>query len=177
MDVSRQHTCCAGDMRGSLALLPSASRPRDAPPIVSLPPASRCRARRLPTPIQAEAVPLILGGGDVMAAAETGSGKTGAFALPVLQIVHETLRTRQQNRAAGTGSNGSGQGGGGGSDQQPPACVLNSEDRDPVFAISPDGLRCQARSEQAWGGCRGTVGAFGGKVYYEATVADEGLCR
>lgn len=41
---------------------------------------------RLPTPIQAEAVPLILGGGDVMAAAETGSGKTGAFALPVLQI-------------------------------------------------------------------------------------------
>ncbi|EFN59708.1 hypothetical protein CHLNCDRAFT_33556 [Chlorella variabilis] len=131
----------------------------------------------LPTPIQAEAVPLILGGGDVMAAAETGSGKTGAFALPVLQIVHETLRTRQQNRAAGTGSNGSGQGGGGGSDQQPPACVLNSEDRDPVFAISPDGLRCQARSEQAWGGCRGTVGAFGGKVYYEATVADEGLCR
>lgn len=40
----------------------------------------------LPTPIQAEAVPLILGGGDVMAAAETGSGKTGAFALPVLQV-------------------------------------------------------------------------------------------
>ena len=41
---------------------------------------------RLPTPIQAEAVPLILGGGDVLAAAETGSGKTGAFALPVLQV-------------------------------------------------------------------------------------------
>jgi len=41
-------------------------------------------------------VPLILGGGDVLAAAETGSGKTGAFALPVLQIVHETLRARQQ---------------------------------------------------------------------------------
>ena len=31
----------------------------------------------LPTDIQAEVVPLILGGGDVMAAAETGSGKTG----------------------------------------------------------------------------------------------------
>ena len=32
---------------------------------------------RLPTDIQDEAIPLILGGGDVMAAAETGSGKTG----------------------------------------------------------------------------------------------------
>ena len=31
----------------------------------------------LPSPVQAEAIPLILGGGDVMAAAETGSGKTG----------------------------------------------------------------------------------------------------
>ncbi len=56
----------------------------------------RCR---LPTPIQAEAVPLILGGGDVLAAAETGSGKTGAFALPVLQIVHETLRQKQEGKS------------------------------------------------------------------------------
>ena len=46
----------------------------------------------LPTPVQAEAVPLILGGGDVLAAAETGSGKTGAFGVPILQIVHESLR-------------------------------------------------------------------------------------
>lgn len=43
--------------------------------------------------------------------------------------------------------------------------------------LCPAGLRCQARSEQAWAGGRGTVGAFSGKVYYEATVADEGLCR
>jgi len=34
---------------------------------------------------------LILGGGDVLMAAETGSGKTGAFCLPVLQIVWETI--------------------------------------------------------------------------------------
>lgn len=33
----------------------------------------------LPTDVQAEAVPLILGGGDVLMAAETGSGKTGKF--------------------------------------------------------------------------------------------------
>ncbi|CAD6194723.1 unnamed protein product [Caenorhabditis auriculariae] len=38
-----------------------------------------------PTPIQSEAIPAILGGGDVLIAAETGSGKTGAFCLPVAQ--------------------------------------------------------------------------------------------
>jgi len=46
----------------------------------------------LPRDIQAECIPLILGGGDIMAAAETGSGKTGAFALPILQVVYETIR-------------------------------------------------------------------------------------
>ena len=55
---------------------------------------------RLPTPVQSESVPLILGGGDVMVAAETGSGKTGAFALPVLQLVHETLTARQSKGAS-----------------------------------------------------------------------------
>lgn len=48
----------------------------------------------LPTPVQDDAIPLILGGGDVCAAAETGSGKTGAFGLPCLQIVHETLQNK-----------------------------------------------------------------------------------
>ncbi|XP_026193113.1 ATP-dependent RNA helicase DDX1, partial [Cyclospora cayetanensis] len=46
----------------------------------------------LPTAIQADAIPLILGGGDICAAAETGSGKTAAFVLPSLQLVHEALR-------------------------------------------------------------------------------------
>ena len=41
----------------------------------------------LPTEIQAEAIPLILGGGDVLMASETGSGKTGAFCLPIIQVV------------------------------------------------------------------------------------------
>ena len=56
----------------------------------------------LPTPVQAEAVPLVLGGGDVLAAAETGSGKTGAFGLPALQLVHELLRRDAVRAAAPT---------------------------------------------------------------------------
>src|ERR1700732_4449515 len=38
-----------------------------------------------PTAIQAEAIPAILRGDDVLGAAQTGSGKTAAFALPILQ--------------------------------------------------------------------------------------------
>jgi superfamily II DNA/RNA helicase len=38
-----------------------------------------------PTPVQAQAIPAVLAGRDLMAAAETGTGKTAGFALPVLQ--------------------------------------------------------------------------------------------
>lgn len=38
-----------------------------------------------PTPIQARAIPAILGGADVMGAAQTGTGKTAGFTLPLLQ--------------------------------------------------------------------------------------------
>lgn len=40
-----------------------------------------------PTPIQAQAIPAILNGQDVMAAAQTGTGKTAGFTLPLLQIL------------------------------------------------------------------------------------------
>ena len=38
-----------------------------------------------PTPIQIQAIPHVLKGGDLMGLAQTGTGKTGAFALPILQ--------------------------------------------------------------------------------------------
>ncbi len=38
-----------------------------------------------PTPIQAQAIPLVIEGKDVMGAAQTGTGKTAAFTLPILQ--------------------------------------------------------------------------------------------
>jgi len=39
----------------------------------------------VPTPIQAKAIPAVLAGGDVLAGAQTGTGKTAAFVLPILQ--------------------------------------------------------------------------------------------
>ena len=40
-----------------------------------------------PTPIQQQAIPQILKGGDLLAAAKTGSGKTAAFTLPIMQLL------------------------------------------------------------------------------------------
>ena len=42
---------------------------------------------REPTPIQAEAIPIVLSGRDLMAAAQTGTGKTAGFTLPILQLL------------------------------------------------------------------------------------------
>lgn len=41
----------------------------------------------IPTPIQAQAIPVVLAGGDIMAGAQTGTGKTAAFSLPVIQTL------------------------------------------------------------------------------------------
>ncbi len=40
-----------------------------------------------PTPIQAQAIPAVLKGGDLLAGAQTGTGKTAGFTLPVLQLL------------------------------------------------------------------------------------------
>ena len=46
----------------------------------------------VPSPIQAEAVPAVLSGSDIMAAAQTGTGKTAGFTLPILQRLHQSGR-------------------------------------------------------------------------------------
>lgn len=40
-----------------------------------------------PTPIQSKAIPIVLSGADVMASAQTGTGKTAGFTLPLLQLL------------------------------------------------------------------------------------------
>lgn len=45
---------------------------------------------RDPTPIQQQAIPVVLQGGDVMGLAQTGTGKTAAFVLPMLQRLSES---------------------------------------------------------------------------------------
>ena len=41
-----------------------------------------------PSPIQVEAMPIIFSGRDLLASAQTGTGKTAAFAIPIVQSLH-----------------------------------------------------------------------------------------
>jgi ATP-dependent RNA helicase RhlE len=54
-----------------------------------------------PTPIQIEAIPAVLAGRDLLAGAQTGTGKTAAFTLPMLQRLSQGERPR--NRFGGIG--------------------------------------------------------------------------
>ncbi|MEE9320643.1 MAG: DEAD/DEAH box helicase [Granulosicoccus sp.] len=48
-----------------------------------------------PTPIQQQAIPLVLDGGDLLAAAQTGTGKTAGFTLPVLHRLSDSANGKQ----------------------------------------------------------------------------------
>ena len=52
-----------------------------------------------PTPVQAQAIPAVLSGGDLLAGAQTGTGKTAGFTLPILQLL-----TASKKPAVGKGA-------------------------------------------------------------------------
>ena len=51
-----------------------------------------------PTSIQARSIPLILKGEDVLGSAQTGTGKTGAFAIPIIQHLANDLENAKGKR-------------------------------------------------------------------------------
>lgn len=138
----------------------------------------------LPTEIQSEAIPLILGGGDVLMASETGSGKTGAFCLPLVQIVYEQLLENEQQQQQSTTSKHQTQ------KQiiQTSGWRLSLLDRAPDLVLSSDHLTAQSKSGN-WQGCRANnaVRRLPGshhqsintyrKIYYEVYFSDQGLAR
>lgn len=118
----------------------------------------------LPTPVQTEAVPLILGGGDIAAAAETGSGKTGAFCIPILQTVFESRRTILSEPAPSS-IDGSRQ------------IELSADDRGRQVSVDVSQSAAQCRHPSMWQGVRATQGVACGKWYYSARPDDKGLVR
>lgn len=122
----------------------------------------------LPTDVQDEAIPLILGGGDVMVAAETGSGKTAAFSLPMIQCVHETLRAKSETIPSNN-------------DQVTDINVsMNLNDKDALLLLNDDpllGVLCESPDAKNWAGGRGSHGICGGKYCYEVQITSGGICR
>ena len=51
-----------------------------------------------PTPIQVQAIPSVMEGRDVMGGAQTGTGKTAAFGLPILHRLLDSVDFAQRNR-------------------------------------------------------------------------------
>jgi ATP-dependent helicase YprA (DUF1998 family) len=105
--VSQRNGCAsalpiAGERRGSAAEcaaerknhpLTTFSEPGLAQPILE---ALASEGYTEPTPIQAQAIPVILGGRDLLGIAQTGTGKTAAFALPILDRLAASTRPRVQ---------------------------------------------------------------------------------
>ena len=116
----------------------------------------------LPTDVQDEAIPLMLGGGDVMVASETGSGKTAAFCLPIIQSVHERWRANAQ--ATASTSNSSAQ----------LAIEIDTNTKDSLLQV--DGLRCSSTGKY-WAGAHGSHGVQSGQHYFEVTITGNGIAR
>ncbi|MBW6493280.1 MAG: DEAD/DEAH box helicase, partial [Burkholderiaceae bacterium] len=56
----------------------------------------------VPTPIQMQAIPAVLSGGDLLAGAQTGTGKTAGFVLPILQLLSQSTVRGTGRRAIRT---------------------------------------------------------------------------
>ena len=139
-----------------------------------------------------ECIPLILGGGDVLASSETGSGKTAAFAIPILQLCHESksaeirhaaapsASSRNQTKTSDKGNEG---GDNGGNDKNSLKYEMSCSDRDKLISIDPSGCLVQCRDIKQWSGCRCTAGVTrhgngnNSKFCYECEIMDEGIVR
>lgn len=53
---------------------------------------------KTPTPIQEKAIPVILEGTDLVACAQTGTGKTGAFAMPIIHLIHRIVGSPKKRK-------------------------------------------------------------------------------
>lgn len=51
-----------------------------------------------PTPIQVQSIPLVLDGNDLLGCAQTGTGKTAAFGIPILQLLYATKTIERKKR-------------------------------------------------------------------------------
>ncbi len=65
--------------------------------------AVRSEGYTIPTAIQQEAIPHVLAGKDLVGCAQTGTGKTAAFALPILQRLLESAPTHNTSKRSGAG--------------------------------------------------------------------------